>query len=300
MMHYVGRFAPSPSGELHFGSLVCAVASYLQAKAKHGEWLVRIEDIDPPREVAGSDKKILQTLEAFGLYWDRQVLYQSSRLEYYHSEIKQLLAKQQAYYCDCSRHDIQADGGFYRAKCRQKQLSPNSSTHNLAVRFKQDLPCYQFVDQLRGLQQVAPQLAQEDFIIQRRDGLIAYNLAVVLDDHYQGITEVVRGADLLLPTARQISLFHYYHWPVPNYLHLPLALDQSGNKLSKQNHAPAIAAEPDLLAQLAKVLQFLHQPLPTDWRDAKLEQLLDWAIQHWQVMQISQQDQIVSLTTELR
>lgn len=276
-MTYIGRFAPSPSGELHFGSLVTAVGSYLQAKAAQGEWLVRIEDIDPPREKAGAAKTILETLERFGLYWDRDILYQSQRADRYRDTLQHLLKHQQAYYCDCSRQRLHSLKGHYDGHCRARALSRQ---HHLAIRFRQCDPVYQFEDQLLGQQQVNRQLAQEDFIIHRRDNLFAYNLAVVLDDNDQGVTEIVRGADLLPVTAKQLSLYQALAYPMPTYCHLPLAINCQGDKLSKQNHAPPITHS-DPLTTLANVLSFLGQRLPDDWPDARIEELLHYSIQHW-------------------
>ncbi|QIQ20843.1 tRNA glutamyl-Q(34) synthetase GluQRS [Zophobihabitans entericus] len=295
-MHYIGRFAPSPSGDLHFGSLVTAIGSYLQAKSQHGTWLVRIEDIDPPREIAGASKRILSVLESFGLYWDDQVLYQSDCHERYREIIHQLLTSHHAYYCDCTRQRIQSLGGFYDQHCRNLHLTPDTSSQPLAIRYLQNNPVYQFSDKLRGLQQVNKKLAEEDFVILRRDGLFAYNLAVVLDDHYQGVTEIVRGADLLEPTVRQIAFFRHFQWKVPDFIHLPLALNSDGSKLSKQNHALPVSGQP-VVQTLGRVLEFLNQSLPENWQDGTKEQLLDWAIKHWDLTRVPKQDQY--LTTNL-
>ncbi|OCG11704.1 tRNA glutamyl-Q synthetase [Gilliamella sp. App6-5] len=288
-MHYIGRFAPSPSGPLHFGSLVTALGSYLQAKSCLGKWLVRIEDIDPPREVKGASSLILKTLEALNLYWDDAVLYQSSCNERYQAILQTLIDNQQAYYCDCTRRRIQSlANGIYDGFCRERHLSIKNK-QQFAIRLKQNHPIFQFTDQIRGLQTVEKASAQEDFIIHRKAGLFAYNLVVVLDDHQQGITEIVRGADLLPVTAKQISLYQLFGFPVPSYCHLPLVLDNNGNKLSKQNHANPIDLN-NLKALTVQALQFLGQCVPKDWQDATQQQLLDWAIQHWQLMNIPKQN----------
>ena len=281
MMTYIGRFAPSPSGPLHFGSLIAAIGSYLRARAQQGSWLVRIEDIDPPREQPGAAAQILRTLERFSLHWDGEVIYQSQRHERYQAILDELYQQGKTYHCCCTRAQIQAAGGFYPGTCRDKQYPPL----NAAVRLRVDAPCLSFQDQLLGLITVEPRLASEDFILKRRDGLFAYNLAVVIDDADCGVTEVVRGADLLEPTARQITLYQQLGWPVPDWLHLPLALQENGLKLSKQNHAPAIDELP-VVKTLCQALLFLGQPLPEDTADMTAESLLRWAVEHWQLSSI--------------
>ncbi|OCF96326.1 tRNA glutamyl-Q(34) synthetase GluQRS [Gilliamella apicola] len=296
-MQYIGRFAPSPSGPLHFGSLVTALGSYLQAKANFGKWLVRIEDIDPPRQVKGAASLILKTLEAFELYWDDQVLYQSNCSERYRAVLQSLITQQKAYYCDCTRQRIHnLSNGIYDGFCRERYLA-STNQQQCAIRLKQSQPVFSFDDKIRGQQTIDSANALEDFIIHRKDGLFAYNLVVVLDDNYQGITEIVRGADLLPVTAKQISLYRLFNFTIPNYCHLPLALDSHGNKLSKQNHAsPIDSKKANLLT--AQALQFLGQQLPESWQDASQTQLLDWAITHWKINQVPKQNQV--LTTDIR
>ncbi|OCG09987.1 tRNA glutamyl-Q synthetase [Gilliamella sp. wkB178] len=296
-MRYIGRFAPSPSGPLHFGSLVTAIGSYLQAKSKNGKWLVRIEDIDPPREVKGASSLILKTLEALNLYWDDDILYQSACSERYYAALQYLLDKQLAYYCDCTRQRIHnLPNSLYDGFCRNRHLC-QSASQQLAIRLKQSYPIYQFTDQIQGLQNVNIANAQEDFVIHRKDGLFAYNLVVVLDDHLQGITEIVRGADLLPVTAKQISLYQLFNLPVPTYCHLPLVLDNNGNKLSKQNHAQAIDLN-NLTSATVQALQFLGQIIPENWQDANQQQLLEWAIEHWDLTKVPQQNSL--LPTNIR
>ncbi|WP_159566942.1 tRNA glutamyl-Q(34) synthetase GluQRS [Budvicia diplopodorum] len=274
--HYVGRFAPSPSGDLHFGSLIAALGSFLQARSNHGRWLVRIEDIDPPREVSGAAFRILNTLENYGLHWDGDVLYQSQRHDAYREVLNTLHQRKRCYYCHCTRTRIQQIGGVYDGHCRDLQLTPK----NASLRLRLSQPVYSFYDRHLGQLFADPKLANEDFIIHRKDGLFAYNLAVVVDDHFQGVTEIVRGADLIQPTIRQIALYRHLGWPEPAYFHLPLALNTDGNKLSKQNHASPIPNNAPLPI-LAKALTFLGQDLPPDWQDATLQSLLAWSIQHW-------------------
>jgi glutamyl-Q tRNA(Asp) synthetase len=233
---YRGRFAPSPSGPLHFGSLVAALGSYLRAKSLGGQWLVRIEDIDPPREIPGASSQILNSLTAYGFEWDEDVLYQSQRTQAYQAQINDWLAQGEAYFCQCSRKQIQAMGGTYDGRCHQRTPKLTSG----AVRIRNHSKVDRFDDVLMGAVIQDAHFSGEDFIIKRSDGLYAYQLAVVLDDAYQGITEVVRGSDLLQPTVRQISLYRLLGLTEPSWLHLPLACTEPGLKLSKQNHAQAI------------------------------------------------------------
>ena len=273
---YIGRFAPSPSGELHFGSLIAALGSYLQARAQQGRWLVRIEDIDPPREVPGAADAILRQLEHYGLHWDGEVLWQSQRHDAYRERLAWLKAQGLCYYCTCTRARIHSVGGVYDGHCRDLGLG----AENAALRLRQTRPVLGFYDRLRGEIATDEGLAREDFIIHRRDGLFAYNLAVVVDDHFQGVTEIVRGADLIEPTVRQISLYQHFGWQPPEYIHLPLALNAEGNKLSKQNHAPALP-EGDPRPEIVRALQFLKQPVANDWRDLSLAALLKNAVAEW-------------------
>ena len=274
--HYIGRFAPSPSGELHFGSLIAALGSYLQARARHGKWLVRIEDIDPPREVPGAADTILRQLEHYGLHWDGDVLWQSQRHEAYRERLAWLSAQGLSYNCTCTRARIQSVGGVYDGHCRTLNLPPE----NAAVRLLQRAPVTRFHDRLSGEIRADERLACEDFIIHRRDGLFAYNLAVVVDDHFQGVTEIVRGADLVEPTVRQISLYHQFGWTAPDYIHLPLAVNAQGVKLSKQNHAPALP-DGDPRPVLIDALRFLNQNVTNEWQDLRIDELLKIAIANW-------------------
>lgn len=281
-MSYIGRFAPSPSGPLHFGSLVAALGSYFQAKSQQGQWLVRIEDLDPPREMPGAASLILETLEAYQLHWDGEVVYQSQRHDLYQHQIEYWLQSGQAYYCQCTRKQIKATGGFYQGTCRDLTLN---QPDNCAIRLKMTHPIYQFEDEKHGQLTIPTALADEDFIIKRRDGLFAYNLAVVLDDIDQGITEVVRGADLIEPTGRQISLYHMLGKAPVSYLHLPLALGDNGQKLSKQNHAPAIDnrnPKPTLL----DAMRFLGFEMPQDIRQLSVGEIIDWGVENWHLQQL--------------
>ncbi|GIU06872.1 MULTISPECIES: tRNA glutamyl-Q(34) synthetase GluQRS [unclassified Shewanella] len=283
---YIGRFAPSPSGPLHFGSLIAALGSFLRARSLGGKWLLRIEDIDPPREIAGASSAILKTLEAYGLEWDDSVLYQSQRLDVYQARIEQLLQDNQAYYCQCTRKQIQAMGGSYDGRCGQL-LQPLSQG---AIRVRNPFAVEHFVDQHMGRVSVDSAFAAEDFIIKRSDGLYAYQLAVVLDDIYQQITEVVRGCDLLEPTCRQESLYQILKAPAPKWLHLPLACAEKGRKLSKQNHAAAIDNQYPQ-ASINAALGFLGQQPVT--AESQVSKMIEQAVSQFDLSKVPKQSEIL-------
>ncbi|WP_375751268.1 tRNA glutamyl-Q(34) synthetase GluQRS [Vibrio sp. HN007] len=289
-MKIVGRFAPSPSGPLHFGSLIAALGSYFSAKSKGGDWLVRMEDIDPPREMEGAAELILKALETYHLFWDGEVLYQSHRHNAYQQQIDQWLQTGQAYYCQCTRRQIKESGGFYAGTCRNKGLS---DPDNCSVRIKIEKPILTFDDIKHGQMSIPSGLAAEDFIIKRRDGLFAYNLAVVLDDIYQGVTEVVRGADLIEPTGRQISLYNILEQEPVHYLHLPLAMDSNGNKLSKQNHATAIDLK-EPAPTLIRAMAFLGFQMPADVQSAEISEIINWGVKNWSLRQLPEEIKITS------
>lgn len=278
---YIGRFAPSPSGPLHFGSLIAAVASYLQAKSQRGKWLLRIEDIDTPRMQAGADSAIMRTLEAFGLYWDDAVSYQSQRLGRYQQVFSELQQRGLLYGCQCSRREISMAGGIYPGSCAPLHLTKEP----LAWRLKADGLPEQFDDLIFGPQQIDSALAREDYIVKRRDGLFSYQLVVVIDDLDQQISEVIRGADLLSMTSRQQHLFRLLGQTAPRYGHLPLAVSSPGQKLSKQNHASPLAQWP-LPHSLSAALKLLGQPVPKALSTAPVAEILAWALQHWQLNKV--------------
>ena len=281
---YRGRFAPSPTGPLHFGSLIAALGSFLDARSRGGEWLVRIEDLDPPREVSGAADDILRTLEAFGLYWDNEVMYQSQRHDAYQQALEQLEHGQLVYPCGCSRKDIQENlagsgsGNVYPGTCRNG-LPQDCEARSLRLRVP-DLDV-RFADRLQGdIEEWLPEKSG-DFIIRRADGLFAYQLAVVVGDAEQGITDVVRGADLLDSTCRQIFLLQSLGYAPPRYLHLPVVVNESGEKLSKQTNAPAVSPQ-QAVSSLAAALRFLGQNVPEGLEDSQLADFWDWAVQNWQ------------------
>ena len=275
---YRGRFAPSPSGPLHFGSLIAAVGSFLDAKANQGKWLVRIEDIDTTRVVNGASDDILHTLEAYGLHWDESVIYQTQRHKQYQAIVDELISQNLVYACHCTRKEIKAIGGIYQGHCRHK----NHSLSDSALRLTQQFATSNYDDLIQGEIHVDSQLAQEDYLIKRSDGLFAYQLVVVVDDIAQGISHVVRGADLLEPTARQLSLFKQLNQPAPQYAHLPLAVAKPGFKLSKQNYAPAISKK-DPKPALFDALRFLGLQPEASILSLSIEQMLEWAIKTYRM-----------------
>ena len=350
---YRGRFAPSPTGSLHFGSLAAAVGSYLDAKKHHGIWLVRMEDLDTPRCVPGAADDILRTLEAFGLHWDESIIYQSRRSAAYEEALHELQAGGAAYPCCCTRREIAdsalhgIDGPVYPGTCRDgipagregrawrvrtdqflfrhsraggnPAIKNAFSSNTLDSRLRghdgalSSCGIIEFDDSLQGghpntvrvsgecgsggpaaapaigcfavtcHSRIAQHLESEigDFVGKRADGLFAYQLAVVVDDAFQSITHVVRGADLLHSTARQIYLQHLLGFATPAYMHLPIAVNAQGEKLSKQTLAPAITTV-NMVATLIKVLEFLRQRPPAELGQGSVEEVLGWAVAHWQ------------------
>lgn len=281
-----GRFAPSPSGDLHLGSLVTAVGSWLAAKAKNGQWLIRIEDLDSPRCVVGAADRILTTLASYALYSDAPVWYQSQRQPAYHAALVQLQQQGWVYPCACSRRDVQArgqlgaEGMIYDGHCRIMAFqTPFDWSVGVAWRCRVPALEMMFEDRCQGLQTQNLSESVGDFVVRRADGLFSYQLAVVVDDAAQGVTHVVRGLDLLSSTPRQILLQQYLHLPTPEYAHLPLVLQDNGQKFSKQNLAPAIAAgDPVLLWQ---VLHWLGLTPPSTLRQALPAIQLAWAREAW-------------------
>lgn len=280
---YTGRFAPSPTGPLHFGSLVSALASFLDARAHHGRWLLRIEDIDPPREVPGAAASIARQLDAHGLHWDGEILYQSGRATQYRDALRRLAATGSLFLCDCTRERLRRLDGNYDGACRARVLTdPDRESSGYALRIRTgDAPVIHFTDWLHG-RSLATHLERTggDFVLRRRDGLFAYQLATAVDDAAQGISHVVRGNDLLESTPRQIFLLRALGVPVPAYGHVPVMTDSAGRKLSKQNHAPAldVARAGD---NIFRALTWLGQNPPSAAAGASVAELLHWASQHW-------------------
>lgn len=286
---WVGRFAPTPSGPLHFGSLVAALGSYLIAKHKNGNWLVRIEDLDPPREVTGAAEDILKILESFGFEWDGDVIYQSQRSEYYNEALNRLQSKGLLYACDCSRKLIQQRAqGIYDSYCQNRKIP---ITEAVALRIKFNHQFSDFNDVILGVCSFKQVEDHQDFVVRRRDGLFAYQLAVVVDDIAQGISHVVRGADILDSTPRQNYLYHCLNANVPQYFHLPLVIEAGGDKLSKCKFSAAIHAK-DASSWLVKALTHLGQNVDSALIHSLPKDILNWAINNWQLELIPQKPKI--------
>lgn len=278
---YTGRFAPSPSGPLHFGSLVSALASYLDARSHRGRWLLRMEDLDPARESSEAADSILKTLDAFGLHWDGDVLYQSQRAEAYAEALRQLGHQGLMYECDCTRLQIQAMGGVYDNRCRHR----HDTIDDAAARVRVSNTIVTFTDTIQDVQHQDLLRDCGDFVLRRKDGLIAYQLAVVVDDAFQNITDIVRGSDLLDSTPRQIYLQRELGFPTPRYAHVPVAVNEMGQKLSKQHFANPLNAD-DPSAEIYRCLRFLGQRPPPALSGATSAALLNWAIAHWDIQAV--------------
>jgi glutamyl-Q tRNA(Asp) synthetase len=278
---YRGRFAPSPTGPLHLGSLIAALASYLDARACGGTWLVRMEDLDPPREEPGAASAILQSLEVHGLLWDEEVLWQSQRHDAYRNALAQLQQSGHLFRCDCTRA-LLGPGGACRGRCLPRQAAVMDN-HSTRVNVPPDT-CVEFHDQLQGPISENLGEALPDFTLLRKDGLFAYQLAVVVDDAFQDITHVVRGSDLLDSTPRQIFLQRLLGHRPPHYCHLPVITNDLDQKFSKQNHAPALDPE-QAGPNLRRALKFLHQPAPPPSTRTPGE-ILASACEHWSAASI--------------
>ena len=295
---YIGRFAPSPTGPLHFGSLLAAVASYLEARSRAGQWLLRVEDIDPPREQPGASDEILVALEAHGFEWDGPVTWQSDSRDAHERAIEALLEAGMAYPCACSRRDLAAAprgvlGIIYPGTCRS-----GCSADEYALRVRTDATPVEFVDRLQGPQSQALETESGDFVILRRDGLIAYQLAVVVDDHLQGITDVVRGIDLMDSTPRQIWLQKLLGYATPSYCHLPVAINDRGQKLSKSHGAAAVVLD-EAATNLFNALHLLRQAPPDELQTDTVPALWTWALEHWDISALAGIREISATPAEL-
>ncbi len=283
-LSYRGRFAPSPTGPLHFGSLVAALASYCDARSAHGQWLLRIEDVDEARSRPGAEALILATLEHYGFEWDGAVSRQSERTAQYEAALSRLRAAGLAYACTCTRRELDAapigvsGERIYPGTCRNALPAKNSDRGRHAWRVRVGNAELASTDRLQAVQR--QDLARDvgDFIVKRADGLFAYQLAVVVDDAEQGITDVVRGADLLSSTPRQVLLQQLLALPTPAYLHVPVAINTAGEKLSKQTRAPPLPAAP--LPALMAAWRFLDQAAPSD-SPASVAEFWRWAHASW-------------------
>lgn len=273
-----GRFAPSPTGDLHFGSLVAAVASYLNVKSNGGRWLIRMEDIDPPREVPGSADRILQNLQRFGMRADAPVIFQGQRRERHRAAADELVSRGMAYWCGCSRRDL-PPSGIYPGNCRNG-IPPGKSPRAIRLRVDKQPIC--FDDHIQG--KTCENLLETtgDFVIWRADDLPAYQLAVVVDDAAQEVSEVVRGFDLLGSTARQVHVANSLGLAIPTYAHHPVVISPDRQKLSKRLQSDPIVSM-SRSQTLARALRFLGQPCP---ENLGLMDLWSWALEHWDLSDV--------------
>lgn len=273
---YIGRFAPTPSGYLHFGSLVAALASYLDARAVGGRWLVRMEDLDPPREEPGAQAAILKALESYGFEWDGDMVRQSERHAAYAEVLNRLFNQGLAYACTCSRKQLEPYHGIYPGLCRNL----GHAREHAAIRLRVPELEYRFTDRVQG--EYHQHLGRDvgDFVIQRRDGLYAYQLAVVLDDAWQGVTDIVRGSDLLDSTPRQLYLQELLGLSQPRYLHVPLITQPDGHKLGKSYRSPPLT-EDQAPPLLLRALRALGQKPPSELAGASVAEIMRWGIAHW-------------------
>lgn len=277
---YCGRFAPSPTGPLHLGSLTTALASYLEARQHDGKWLLRIEDIDPPREVAGSSEDIRYTLESHGFCWDGPVIYQKDRMTAYEEALNRLLSMGDAYPCSCTRSELATDlegHPYYPGTCRN---GINAKHRPLSIRLRTHHHPIGFNDVVQGRYEQCLESTTGDFVIRRSDGWFAYQLAVVVDDAAQGVTDVIRGWDLMDSTPRQLYLYECLALPPPRYGHLPILVDPEGRKLGKS--LKSVALDPsNPVENLWRALMLLGQAPPLDLRHISVFGLWEWAQAHW-------------------
>lgn len=276
----VARFAPSPTGPLHAGSLLAAVGSYLDARTHGARWLVRIEDIDTPRVVPGCADRMLRTLEAFGFEWDGEVLYQSQRREAYREALRELEARGRVFRCSCTRRELAGatagdEAPGYPGTCRQGPARPGPTS----VRFRVSDRAVEFDDLFQGRRRFDLR-ACGDVVVERRDGIPSYQLAVVVDDEFQGVTRVVRGADLLASTPWQMDLQDALGYGRPSYGHLPVVVEADGAKLSKSRHAVPVGLEA-VSVGLASTLTLLSQSPPPELVQWPVREVWDWALKHW-------------------
>ena len=295
--NYRGRFAPSPTGPLHAGSLLAALASYLDARSQSGRWLLRIEDVDQLRVVPESENQIKRALEAHGLLWDEETDHQSMRTERYRDVLERLIERDKLFTCSCTRKQVIAQGGVYAGTCRSRRAKPEHASAeepDFSLRFNTDgLGTISIIDRVQGA--VSFDFARlGDFVVRRRDGLVAYQLAVVVDDYDQGITDVVRGYDIIDSTPWQRALQQACGFDSPSYLHTPI-LTQRGHKLSKQTGASNLLDDPTPgreVRNLLAALEQLGQPIPEHGEEMDCEQLLQHAVQDWDVNLIPKSTEI--------
>ena len=273
---YIGRFAPSPTGELHQGSLLTAVASYLDARQQQGLWLVRMEDLDPPREQKGAADSILRSLQAHGLLWDGEVMLQSQRHDAYAAHLQQLFERDACFICDCTRQRLKSLPA-YDGHCRRHPPTSKPVATRVAV---PDGTLVEFDDLFQNRQSQQLDTEVGDFVIHRKDGLYAYQLAVVVDDIEQNISHIIRGVDLLDSTARQVFLFQQFNAKPPVFGHLPVVVNADGQKLSKQTFAEPLNND-RAADNLWRAFNQLNLAPPAGLREESCEQMLSWGVEHW-------------------
>jgi len=285
----IGRFAPTPSGPLHFGSLVSALASYCQAKSQQGQWLIRIEDVDTPRIVDGSALQILNQLELFGFEWDGEIIYQSDQFERYEAATQRFLEQGNAFYCQCSRRGLRQAkarsgplGLIYPGTCRTSQL--DKQNHSIRIN-TENTGVTRYIDRLLGQVEIDISKQIGDFVIRRADKIYAYHLAVVVDDDSQGINQVVRGADLLEATCVHLYLQHLLGFKTPEYLHVPLVRNTKGDKLSKQTGATALDTS-QAATLLLDALRVLGQPIEPGLNRSTAREIVEQAVRSWDYRRI--------------
>lgn len=284
-----GRFAPTPSGPLHFGSLVSAVASYCHARSNGGQWLLRIEDVDTPRVVKGASEHILHTLQAFGFEWDGPVIYQSRRFPLYEEILQHLISQKYLYRCSCSRKQLNKQnlelgplGRIYPGSCRNLNLRNPTLSLRLNV---ESAGTVDFIDAHYGNVELNLPDQVGDVVLKRVDGVYAYHLAVVIDDHEQRVNQIVRGSDLLKVSTLHHYLYRLLAYPVPEYLHIPVVNSASGEKLSKQTGAKGLVIDKASI-QLADAAHYLGQEIPRQLTSARPYEILQYMIQHWNPLKI--------------
>jgi len=283
---YIGRFAPSPTGPLHLGSLLAALASYLDAKAQQGRWLLRLEDIDPPRQQPGASEIIIASLAAHGLHHDGDIEWQHQNSQRYLDCLEQLKQLGLIFPCRCSRQQLRDQSGIHSGRCYTEQLELLEPGWAWRLDISQAPTALVVNDQLQGRCQQNLKQQVGDFVLRRKDMLFAYQLAVVCDDIAQGVTHIVRGIDLLDSSQRQLYLYQCLGQTPPHYSHIPVIVNSQGQKLSKQNHAPALNTN-TAAANIYCCLQLLKQRPPEALAQASLAELLQWAVAHWQPLALA-------------
>jgi len=296
----VGRFAPSPTGPLHFGTLLAALGSYLAAKRFAGHWLLRIEDLDPPRVVSGAAEAMIRLLEQLGFEWDGAIVYQSKRFERYRQILEQLRTQGRVFDCNCTRREILAsaphpgeDGPIYPGTCRNGICG---NRPECAVRLRVTNENIRFYDGVMGVRQQNLETEVGDFVLHRVDGLFAYQLAVVVDDMDAGVNQVVRGADLLSSTPRQIYLYRCLGAAVPEYFHLPLAFGEDGKKLSKRHGDFGLVTAENGAHMLWRALDFLGQSPPHELQYLSSRELLYWGLKNFNPAAVPSENRIISFS----